>query len=57
MKVYPKCSIEVPLTLEKGKRAITMVEEFVVIDGPLAYNTTMRRLAIHNFQAVLSTYH
>lgn len=34
-----------------------MVEEFVVVDGPSAYNAILERPAIHNFKVVPSTYH
>lgn len=56
-RVYPEGRIKLPLTLGDGKEAFTQVEEFVVIDGPLAYNTILGRLTIHHFKAVPSTYH
>lgn len=52
-RVYPEGSIELSLTLEEGKEAVTQVEEFVVVDGPLAYNAILGRPAIYYFH----TYH
>lgn len=34
-----------------------MVEEFVVVDGPLTYDTILKRPTIHNLWAIPSTYH
>lgn len=33
-KVYLEGSIELPLSLGEGKKVVTMVKEFVVVDDP-----------------------
>lgn len=56
-RLHLEGSIELPLTLGEGKEDVTRIEEFMVIDGLLAYNTILGRLAIHNIRAVPFTYH
>ncbi|XP_021762916.1 uncharacterized protein LOC110727646 [Chenopodium quinoa] len=55
--VRPEGSIVLPVRLGDGPSARDVMEEFLVVNVPSAYNAIIGRPIIHDVQAVVSTYH
>lgn len=56
-RVFPEGNMKLPRTLGEWKDVVTRVEEFMVVDDPLAYNAIFGRMTIHHLRVVPSTYH
>ncbi|XP_052189983.1 uncharacterized protein LOC127799804 [Diospyros lotus] len=53
--VIPKGRIRLPLTIGESDLQATTIADFLIIDGPSAYNVVMGRPAMNNLDLVVST--
>jgi hypothetical protein len=56
-KVQPMRLISIPITAGTVPKQATVMVDFLVVDGPFAYNAIMGCLSLNKLKADTSTYH